>query len=523
MRKNTLIFVLLFYTLSSFAQPMSGNYTIGTGYFNTFNEAVNNLIANGVSGPTIFYILPGTYNENIIIPEISGASAINTITFTPKIPDSTTVTLISNNVFTVKFNGADYIRFLHFGIKTYSHNVFEFTNQSCNNIISNCIVEGDVTSSTSTSSALIYSSSFNDTNNVFKNTHFIGGSYGFYYIGSTTHEASTLIYNNIFDEQGEKSIYIEKQKNPIIANNIFYSNAGYYCIWIQESTEKFLIEKNNVLDGGIVAYSANSNSTTPNIISNNFVKSNYGSGIINHYCSNVFNVNNTVNIVDGPGYTAAFYCGYSNSNIYAYNNIFINSCNSGGLSILLRSSLISNYNSLFSTSNYIDDINNSTTYSFQDWINNSGNDINSINIYPSFFSNNDYHTSDNQLDGKGTPLQFVIDDIDGDVRNSTIPDIGADEFNTPNYTQTIINNIKHISPNPFDEKTNVYLFNSIEKSDNIYLLSVKGEKIEIEKRKLIGKKEFTIDKNELGLSSGFYIITFINDNGKFYEKIIIID
>lgn len=211
-----IVFCTIFIINNSFSQPMSGNYMIGTGSFQTFNDAVNSLITNGVSGPTVFTVADGIYNESIQIPQINGASEINTITFIPKEQDSTTVTLISNEATTVLLDGADYIRFLHMGIKTGSHHVLEYTNEANNNIISNCIIEGDITTSNSTTSALVYSSGYNDTNNVFQNTHFIGGAYGFYYIGSTSREASTLIYNNVFDEQNYHSIHLGKQFNPVL-------------------------------------------------------------------------------------------------------------------------------------------------------------------------------------------------------------------------------------------------------------------------------------------------------------------
>ena len=79
---------------NSWAQPLSGNYSISNGTggnFQDISSAVSSLITNGVDGPTVFVIDNGIYNEQINIPVISGANATNTITFKPKTNDSTLV------------------------------------------------------------------------------------------------------------------------------------------------------------------------------------------------------------------------------------------------------------------------------------------------------------------------------------------------------------------------------------------------------------------------------------------------
>ena len=65
-----------------YAAPLSGIYTIGgsSGY-SSFTSAVTDLTTNGISGPVIFNVAPGNYNETIIIPAITGSDSENTITF----------------------------------------------------------------------------------------------------------------------------------------------------------------------------------------------------------------------------------------------------------------------------------------------------------------------------------------------------------------------------------------------------------------------------------------------------------
>ncbi len=65
------------------AVQLSGTFTIGaTGTYPNFTAAAAALVC-GVNGPVVFNVLPGSgpYNEQITIPQITGTSAVNTITF----------------------------------------------------------------------------------------------------------------------------------------------------------------------------------------------------------------------------------------------------------------------------------------------------------------------------------------------------------------------------------------------------------------------------------------------------------
>ena len=50
------------------------------------------------------------------------------------------------------------------------------------------------------------------------------------------------------------------------------------------------------------------------------------------------------------------------------------------------------------------------------------------------------------IDKRGTPLAQITDDIDGDVRNATLPDIGADEFDLPDNDAGIITMTEPTNP-----------------------------------------------------------------------------
>ena len=80
-----------------YAQITTGTYTIGgaSPSYATFTAAVADLNTNGLAGdgPVVFDVRDGTYDEQLVINQITGASAINTITFQSESANNTLVTL----------------------------------------------------------------------------------------------------------------------------------------------------------------------------------------------------------------------------------------------------------------------------------------------------------------------------------------------------------------------------------------------------------------------------------------------
>ena len=66
------------------------------------------------------------------------------------------------------------------------------------------------------------------------------------------------------------------------------------------------------------------------------------------------------------------------------------------------------------------------------WQNATGTDLNSISDSVAFTSSTDLHIPNGTitaLESAGTPIVGITTDIDGQTRNASTPDIGADEFN----------------------------------------------------------------------------------------------
>ena len=101
--------------LVSFSQ-LSGPKTIGGSSpdYTSIADAVTALVAQGISGPVVFNIRAGTYTEQVTIPEITGASRTNTITFQSENlePDSVLIqhtAEASGDNYIFKLDGTDHL------------------------------------------------------------------------------------------------------------------------------------------------------------------------------------------------------------------------------------------------------------------------------------------------------------------------------------------------------------------------------------------------------------------------------
>ena len=181
------LLLLIGLTFSSRAQ-LSGAYTIGLtgGDYASFTEAVDTLISQGVSGPVVFNVQDGNYNEQITIPAITGSSAANTITFQSSSLDSTAVIMFYSSTSTsdnylVKLDGANYIKF---NLMTFSSTgtsyarCIVFQGGASNDTITNCVLTTPSTNSTGTNMAIIYGYDTPDEYNVIQNNIIVNGSHG---------------------------------------------------------------------------------------------------------------------------------------------------------------------------------------------------------------------------------------------------------------------------------------------------------------------------------------------------------
>jgi parallel beta-helix repeat protein len=431
--------------------PLSGNYTIGGAGSNylTINNAIQSLINCGVNGPVVFNIQPGNYNEQINIPAISGASAVNTITFKSQNNDSSSVIITfaptsSNANYVIKLDGADFIRFKNLSIINNTQStlgrVIELTNQANSNEFTNNVIQTPI--STSSSTAGIYSYNTKDERNLVANNLIKGGYYGVYFYGvgsaSGSKEIGNTIINNVIEDYYYYGIYLYYQDSvTLIGNSINNSSISNYAYGIYSyycDNNRYLKNKvrmtNNTYTYGIYMY-YNNNGGGNGIVANNFISQSVGINTVylvySSTSSNIKYYYNSLNVTLGTSTSYAMYFTGGSGNVLR-NNSIVNVGN--GYTIYASSTTAissSNYNNLY-TSGATLAYWGTACSNLAAWKTASNQDANSVSEDPSYTSTHDLHVYIPTLNNIGTPVPEITDDIDGQLRSTTTPDIGADEY-----------------------------------------------------------------------------------------------
>ncbi len=435
---------------------LSGPYTIGgtNPDFQSLADAVTALNNCGVNGPVVFNIAPGTYSAQIVLNEILGTSATNTVTFQSSTNNAADVTITfsassSTDNYTFYLDGADYVILKNLTITaggtSYARAVV-IGNSATNNEINACIINS--VQSTSSNAAGIYSSGSNDDNNTIKNNTINYGYYGIYYYGASNSnlEMGTLIENNTIKDWYYYGIYLSNQDAPQVLGNTIdntngnssyaYALYAYYC----DNAMEIMNNKINIVTSstayGMRLYYCNGSGAGSGLIANNFITENSNNtnthyGIYSYYSTMQDYYYNTVNMTSGSTSARAFYhYNYSSSSqdINLKNNVFVN--NGGGYAIYISSPstiATSDYNDFYTSGSNLGYW-NGIHANLSSWQTSTYMDANSISHNPVFISNTNLHTTDIDLNAKGTPIPSVLKDIDGDPRDSLNPDMGADEF-----------------------------------------------------------------------------------------------
>ncbi len=413
---------------------LSGPYTIGgvLPNFPDFSSAATSLNEGGLLGAVTFNVRNGTYDEHIEIRQMKGSSASNTVLFQSESGDSSAVTLMngSNDSPIIYLNGANYVTLqkMTFQKATYDGSVFRLSNGAGNNsfVYNHMLGNGS-------GGFLIYGD-FTAGNNMFISfNRFENAYYGvlLYGLGNSTPQFGTVIENNVF-ENITRAIYLNNQYAPVVKENQI--GARDIGIYLNGCSNAFHVMKNKITtdDGyGIFLTDCNATNAARGLLANNFIhvsgSTNYQGIYLNGASfTNIFN--NSVNVTNAHPASGAFYLNFgSNNNLL--NNVFANT--GGGYAIYLNGAsglANANYNDLFATGPNLGYWNGSNAANLVAYQVSSGKEANSISVDPLFLSNTDQHTAQAQLDGAGTPVSAVPDDIDGQARDAAHPDIGADEI-----------------------------------------------------------------------------------------------
>ena len=441
----------------------AGTYTIdpsGNGDYTNIAAAISDMANNGISGSVIFKIKNGTYNEQLVIPAISGASATNTITFESFSGNKNDVviqyaaTSASLN-YTVNFNGADYVTFRNLTIKATGTNygtAVKFGNNADYNTLNNVNIYGKRNAYSGDRFSVVYSYQ-NSSFTTISNSNIYGGSIGINMIGPGWNykEPGTAIDSNVIDSFSSLGINMQYQRECNVRGNYIHvdNSTGLsnvrgllftYSDSIEDVTNNQIIMEADTSYFGIMLNACENAVDLPSNFSNNMVSVKataattlpIGIYSLSTYYHNFYN--NTVYLYGNNTSSRAFYH-QSGGGIRVENSILYNNAAGFALMFLTGTGTIEHeYNALYTNGSYLLANSTSGTGFYNDlttWQGVAFDDYYSVIYKPTLVSNTDLHIDTTDftsvlINGVGRNAGIATD-IDGDARG-TSHDIGADQF-----------------------------------------------------------------------------------------------
>ncbi|MGE0561302.1 MAG: T9SS type A sorting domain-containing protein [Flavobacteriales bacterium] len=473
MKKYYILFAtqLMVVTLSA---QLSGNFTIGglSPDYGSIQSAVNDLMVNGVNGPTTFLIRDGNYTGQINFGIISGVDSVNRITFQGENQDSSLVNInyaaagFSDN-WVIKFDSSAYITLKWVTVEATGTNLSYTTAIEVGSFshyvhIENCFLRGK----SFTNSPILYAAqgSFYEHLLIKNNRFYLGGiAINLRNDGgaSLPNGQGVIVENNDFVDNGYGAISMINHdffeiKDNRVSNPVVINLVGYDAFYFSNVVKGGIISGNQIsVSGrdGITLNNCKNPITAKGAFYNNFVSisgtavgsglSILGSPVVSSSKTSYWDVFNNTIIVNKSSSSKALNL-YKSENNNIYNNIFYNN-NVGNAIYNNNASTIINtvmeYNVLYTIDSVVGvwDLNN--YLNLTDFQLASSSNATSLEVNPNFLSITDYHLCNSIIDGAGSPLFYSATDLDNELRNATNPDIGADEFNSNlDNSTTIMNN-----------------------------------------------------------------------------------
>ncbi|MFZ4414129.1 MAG: T9SS type A sorting domain-containing protein, partial [Bacteroidales bacterium] len=397
-----------------------------------------------------FNVNPGYYNEQFVINAITGASTSSRVTFQSANGDSSSVVIgfdfnQTGNNYVVQLAGTQYLTLKGMTFRqtnSSSGRVINFTGNPSNIIIANNRLEMPVNTAGTTAAVVTLSSDFGNDNKILNN-YILNGYNGIVAQGSATVSSKRNVIegNSIngfyfYGIQAEYQDSLSIRKNSIEPSN---TTASKRAIYINTPSNNLFVEKNKIkmlvtggTMNGIYITTPVGTSTNRQYITNNFIsiKGSLGYGMYistPNFMTIAYNSLNVDLTTTGSTATALYVNGGSNNLLFnnsivgldstyllyvSANTIFTNSDNnnlykSGGINYAYWGASAANLAALKVL---------------------SAKDSNSVAVDPDYISFADLHVYTAALNNLGKALTDITGDIDGQIRNTSTPDIGADEF-----------------------------------------------------------------------------------------------
>ncbi len=434
---------------------LEGEYTIGGLFpdFENFSEAVESLESEGLSGPTVFIVRSGIYEDRISLENISGLSEQNPLSFLGEAADSSEVQILHDSGGDLS-NATLYLA--EIGNITFEHLSFVSTGNSGPVVLDSgahhiSFLNCSFSATEPADDSLVLCGTTDYYEPAIPNDHLLFQSCYFgpafsaitlsgpaFSIDLAQYGSDNSIIACTFDQHFGQAIRPSSQQNLRILDNIFFLGT--------EGFGTYAIVGTGILNSEIIGNEiyGESNAYAFQLTALNFLNPQLFCLIANNMISVGGSYSNAVSI-GGDNYLFAYNTIVSTSpnceqtvfigngdDALVYNNIFYNAAEGLTMESKLDENEASNildHNLYYTAGPELligdDDITYSDLESYQNA--NSWN-ANSLFGDPQFNSLTDLRTSSPLIDGAGFALGQISTDIDGDIRDPQMPDIGADEF-----------------------------------------------------------------------------------------------
>lgn len=443
------------------APRLSGTFDVGTTggntAYTTLRDAVRHINAAGIEGPVRFRIRTGAYNDHLVINAISGASALNTITFESQTGVAADVNYARNVWANTPFllsSNTGWISFRNIAFTVNSGSVLGSIMQlnGGNTInVSGCRFTVPALMGSTASNVV---SAIGTVNLTVSGNTFTNGNTPIALNGCD----ATTVSGNTLTNTYLRGIYAVSSGNNTFTGNTVNIDAAnpsaLLGIGATSATGYNRINRNWVVGvGGGDGINLTLAFGGAGEVYNNMVSIG-GTVLSNGINVNTVSTPNTVNVYHNSVQSTNTNAGssafmlttdrttYPNSGANVINNSFqnIGSGTNGGLAIIMTNGLTTNttnlnpailgdFNNLFTTGTNIGRF-GTTTYAkpITNWRAGSGRDQNSASVSAPYISNTDLHylSINTALWGSSTINSVVPTDFDGDARVK--PYMGADEI-----------------------------------------------------------------------------------------------